>query len=80
MIYMAQFEHAPTPGSHWLDGKQPAVSAASRQNTLSAQALHWSRMHLVQLAQEIETTKIDLSDKDEQLGIAIEAMRRVLGK
>jgi hypothetical protein len=77
---MAQFEHTPTPGAHWLDGKQPPVSAEFQQNTLSAQALHWSRMHLVQLAQEIETTKINLSDKGEQLGIAIEAMRRVLGK
>ena len=77
---MALFEHAPTPGSHWLDGKQPEVSADLRQNTLQAQAIHWSRVHLVQLAHEIETTRADLSGKGEQLGIAIEAMRKVLGK
>ena len=69
----ALFDHTPTP-------HQPEVSVEFRQNTLQAQAIHWTRTHLVQLAHEIETTRADLSGKGEQLGIAIEAMRRVLGK
>ena len=70
---MALFEHTPT-------SYQSQASAEFHQNTLRAQAVHWGRKQLVQLAHEIEATRADLSGKGEQLGIAIEAMRKVLGK